>query len=55
MDKNKFNDSKNINNNNAIISGIYWDIQLNKIRDANSKIAENYKVLKNCMMPKRLL
>ena len=36
----EFNENIKIKNNNTIISGISRDIQLNKIKEANSKIVE---------------
>ena len=43
MDIDKFNKNKKIKNNNTIISGISWDIQVNEIKEVNSKIEKTAK------------
>ena len=50
LDTEKFNENKKIENNNTIISGISWDIQVNKIKKVNYKIEKKYKILKNYMI-----
>ena len=50
LDTEKFNENKKIENNNTIISGISWDIQVNKIKEVNYKIEKKYKILKNYMI-----